>query len=102
MAGAASPAFAALDDAQRKRLSFYELAGFFSLILQGERPLLEGMSHRLYTLEKRLPVLEYLHHFLDEENKHMVMFGEFCHRYIGKVYPEKKIALPREACYPYA
>jgi len=26
----------------------------------------------------------------------MVMFGEFCHRYIGKVYPEKKISLPRE------
>jgi hypothetical protein len=26
----------------------------------------------------------------------MVMFGEFCRRYIGKVYPEKKIALPRQ------
>jgi hypothetical protein len=26
----------------------------------------------------------------------MVMFGEFCNRYIGKVYPEKKIALARE------
>ena len=26
----------------------------------------------------------------------MVMFGEFCNRYVGKVYPEKKITLPRE------
>jgi hypothetical protein len=33
---------------------------------------------------------------VDEENKHMIMFGEFCHRYVGKVYPEKKISLPRE------
>jgi hypothetical protein len=38
---------------------------------------------------------EYIHHFLDEENKHMVMFSMFCNRYAGKVYPDKKIALPR-------
>ena len=39
---------------------------------------------------------EYLHHFLDEENKHMVMFGMFLNKYVGKVYPEKKLALDRK------
>jgi P-aminobenzoate N-oxygenase AurF len=84
-----------MSDVQRKKLAFHELAGFFSLILHGERPLLEGMSHRLYTLEKNLHVLEYMHHFLDEENKHMMMFSGYLRRYVGKVYPEKKIALAR-------
>jgi hypothetical protein len=53
------------------------------------------MSHRLYTLEKNLTVTEYMHHFLDEENKHMIMFSTFLRRYFGKVYPEKKIAHSR-------
>ena len=91
-----TPAWDALSDEQRKRLSFFETAGFFSLILNGERPLLEGMSHRLYTLEKNLTVTEYLHHFLDEENKHMMMFSTYLRRYVGKVYPEKKLHHPRE------
>lgn len=84
-----------LDDAQRKKLAFHEVAGFFSLILHGERPLLEGMSHRMYAVEKNLDVLEYMHHFLDEENKHMMMFSGYLRRYVGKVYPEKKLAIAR-------
>lgn len=80
---------------QQKDLSFYEAAGFYSLILNGERPLLEGMSHRMYVAEKDLAVTEYMHHFLDEENKHMMMFSTYLRRYVGKVYPEKKIAFPR-------
>lgn len=91
-----TPVWDGLSEAERKRLSFYETAGFFSLILQGERPLLEGMSHRMYTLEKNLSVTEYLHHFMDEENKHMMMFSGFLRRYVGKVYPEKKVAIPRK------
>jgi hypothetical protein len=43
-----------------------------------------------------MEIFDYQHHFLDEENKHMIMFGEFCRRYGGKIYPEKKLALPRE------
>jgi len=89
-------AWAALDEAQQKRLSFYEIGNFFSLVLQGERPLVQGLVHRLYAKSSTMPVTEYLHHFVDEENKHMVMFGEFCRRYMGKVYPEKKITLPRD------
>ncbi len=89
-------AWDALDETQRKSLSKYELGNFFSLVLQGERPLVAGLSDRLYARSNDKNITQYLHHFLDEENKHMVMFGEFCHRYIGKVYPEKKISLPRE------
>jgi hypothetical protein len=85
-----------MPEAQRRKLAFHECAGFFSLILHGERPLLEGMSHRLYTLERNLTVTEYMHHFLDEENKHMIMFSTFLRRYVGKVYPEKKIPLSRQ------
>jgi hypothetical protein len=88
--------FAALDEAQQQRLALFEIGNFFSLVLQGERPLVQGLVHRLYLRKTGREVTEYLHHFVDEENKHMIMFGEFCHRYIGKVYPEKKIALPRE------
>ena len=86
-----TPAWDALDESGRRKLAFHECAGFFSMILHGERPLLEGMSHRLYTLEKDLTVNEYMHHFLDEENKHMVMFSRYLRQYVGKVYPEKKL-----------
>lgn len=89
-------AWASLSEEQQKRLSLYELGNFFSLVLQGERPLVQGLVHRFYGKNTGTPVTEYLHHFVDEENKHMIMFGEFCKRYIGKVYPEKKISLQRE------
>jgi hypothetical protein len=56
----------------------------------------QGLVHRLYLKTSGREITDYLHHFVDEENKHMVMFGEFCHRYVGRVYPEKKIALARE------
>lgn len=88
--------FAALDETAQKRLALFELGNFFSLVLQGERPLVQGLVHRLYLRRTGREITDYLHHFVDEENKHMIMFGEFCHRYIGKVYPEKKVALPRE------
>jgi len=84
-----------LDEAQRRRLSFWELVNFFSLTLQGERPLVQGLCNQMYSRQNR-ECTEYIHHFLDEENKHMVMFGEFCNRYAGKVYSWKKLALPKE------
>ena len=91
-----TPAYEALDDSQQRRLSLYEIGNFFSLVLQGERPLVQGLVHRFHSKKSGSAVTDYLHHFVDEENKHMIMFGEFCNRYIGKVYPEKKISLPRE------
>jgi hypothetical protein len=85
-----------LDEEQRRKLARFELCNFFSLTLQGERPLVGGMSDLLYAPKLSRQATEYLHHFVDEENKHMTMFGLFCTRYVGKVYPEKKMILPRE------
>lgn len=90
-----TPMWDELTEEQQKKLSLYEIGNFFSLTLQGERPLVAGMSDLLYQTKVSPQATEYLHHFIDEENKHMVMFGMFCRRYLGKVYPEKKIALPR-------
>jgi P-aminobenzoate N-oxygenase AurF len=90
-----TPVWDELTDEGRKKLAFHEIAGFFSVILNGERPLLEGVSHRLYTLEKNLTITGYMHHFLDEENKHMMMFSTFLQRYVGKFYPEKKVPFAR-------
>src|SRR5690606_19719917 len=85
-----------MTEAQQKKLSLYEVANFFALTLHGERSLVAGMSDLLYSSKMTPQATEYLHHFIDEENKHMIMFGTFCQRYLSKVYPEKKIALPRE------
>ncbi|MHA7836085.1 MAG: diiron oxygenase [bacterium] len=85
-----------LSEVERKRLSFYEIINFFSFVLYGERPLIQGLSSRLYRKSTLGPISEYLHHFIDEENKHMIMFGMFCNRYAGKIYPEKKMVMPRE------
>ena len=85
-----------LSEEQRLKLSLFELGNFFSLTLQGERPLVAGLSDRLYSKRVSKEATEYLHHFIDEENKHMIMFGIFLEKYLGKVYPEKKIALAKE------
>jgi hypothetical protein len=88
-------AWDALDEAGQRRLSLYEVANFFSLTLHGERPLVQGLCNQMYSRQNE-PVTEYIHHFLDEENRHMVMFAMFCKRYAGKVYPMKKIAFPKK------
>lgn len=91
-----TPVWEKLDEAERKRLSFYEIVNFFSFVLYGERPLVSGLMNRMYRKNTLGPLTDYLHHFVDEENKHMIMFGMFCNRYAGRIYPEKKIVLPRE------
>ena len=91
-----TPAWEAMDEKARKTLSFWEAINFFSLNINGEKPLIEGLAHRLYKGKVRTPVDDYLHHFLDEENKHMTWFGGFCRRYAGKIYPDKKLAFPRQ------
>src|SRR5262249_51880990 len=96
-----TPAWDALSEEQQKKLAFFEAANFFSLNINGEKALLEGLSKRLYSRE-RPELSPYIHHFVDEENKHMLYFGTFCQRYAGKTYPDKKLALtgnhpPKEA-----
>ena len=80
---------------RRRELSFWEAVNFYSLNIHGEKFLMEGLAHRLYRPGME-PVSEYLHHFLDEENKHSVWFGTFCTRYAGKVYRDRKVEFPRQ------
>jgi len=96
-----TPAWEALTEAQQKKLAFFEAVNFFSMNINGEKALLEGLSKRLYTRE-RPEISPYIHHFVDEENKHMLYFWTFCQRYAGKTYPDKKLTLtgnpsPKEA-----
>jgi hypothetical protein len=91
-----TPLYDGLSDTERKRLSFYEVNNFFSLVLLGERPLISGMTDRMYTKQTMGEVTEYLHHFVEEENRHMVIFSTFCNRYLGRIYPEKKMVVERE------
>ncbi|MCB9685959.1 MAG: diiron oxygenase [Alphaproteobacteria bacterium] len=87
-----TPAWEAADERTRKRLSLTELAAFFSLTLHGERPLVAGLVHRMHDGRRDRLASRYLHHFLEEESRHMVMFGEFCDRY-HRVYPMPRLAL---------
>ncbi len=87
--------YAALSEAEAQRLSFYECINFFSLNINGERALIEGLTSRLYR-DHTSVMTPYLHHFVDEENKHMYYFGRFCTKYAGKVYRDKKLVFPRE------
>lgn len=90
-----TPLWDGLDETQRRELSFWEAVNFYSLNIHGEKALIEGLASRLYGpgLEE---VCEYLHHFLDEENKHSVWFGTFCRRYAGRIYPDRKVGFPQE------
>jgi hypothetical protein len=84
--------YQSLDEHQQQLLSFFELVNFFSINIHGERMLIEGLAKRLYRKNTEV-VSPYLHHFLDEENKHMFYFCRFCNRYAGKVYAEKKFTV---------
>jgi len=88
-------AFANLTEDRQKILSFFECVNLFSMNIHGERMLIEGIAKRLYK-PNTAEVAPYLHHFLDEENKHLSYFGGFCMRYANKVYPSKHLSLPRQ------
>lgn len=90
-----TPEWDALSDQQRKSLSFWEAVNFYSLNIHGEKSLMEGLARRLYEPDKRA-IAPYLHHMLDEENKHSIYFGGFCERYAGKVYPDRKLTLSED------
>lgn len=88
-----TPVWATLSETQQRRLSFHELVNFFSLTIAGERLLVQQMARYLYRPDYA-DVTPYLHHFLEEENRHMVWFGTFCSRYAGKVYASRYYPLP--------
>jgi hypothetical protein len=86
----ATPYWEKLDESARRRLAFHEAANFFSLNIHGEKTLMAGLAERLYRPDLE-DVTRYLHHFLDEENKHSIYFGEFCRRY-ARVYPSRQVS----------
>jgi hypothetical protein len=86
-----TPAWQEMDERTRKRLAFQEAANFYSLNIHGEKSLMAGLAERLYRKDL-LEVSDYLHHFLDEENKHSIYFGGFCNRY-ARVYRSRQLAL---------
>jgi hypothetical protein len=71
-------------------LSRWELINFFSCNVHGIRDLLLQVASRIYCSGFG-DFSEYFHHFLDEENKHMWFFAEFCKRYGQKIYATKAI-----------
>ncbi len=83
---------AGMTHAELQHLSFFEAVNFFSLNVAGEQDLLSGVATRLYRSPQG-EVTRYLHHLLDEENKHMFYFGQFCERYAGAVYRSKSVPL---------
>jgi hypothetical protein len=84
-----------MTEEQRKLLSFYEACNVFSIALAGERLLVSRMSPMLYGGDYAVAT-EYLHHFIEEENRHMVCFGHFCNKYSGKLYSSRHYALPSD------
>jgi hypothetical protein len=88
-----------LDQEQRQLVSFWDAVAFFSINIHGEGQLMQGIASRLHTPAHQT-VSPYLHHMLDEENKHSASFAEFCLRYGGKIYPNRVLSLgadPEEA-----
>lgn len=90
------PEWEKLTEDQKKVLSFYEAVNFYSLNINGEKALIEGLAKRLYDEGRPSEHSRYIHHFLDEENKHMTFFGTFCMKYAGKVYQDRKFNFERE------
>lgn len=78
-----------LSESGRRRLAFHEAANFYSLNIHGEKSLMQGLAERLYRRDLQ-DVSEYLHHFLDEENKHSIYFGGFCIRY-ARIYRSRQL-----------
>jgi hypothetical protein len=90
------PEWEILSEDHKKLLSFYEAVNFYSLNINGEKALIEGLAKRLYDEGRPSEHSRYIHHFLDEENKHMTFFGTFCMKYAGKVYQDRKFHFERE------
>ena len=71
-----SDVYCQLSEDQKKKLSFFEAINFFSINIHGEQSLLDGLTNRLYSNDTA-EIDQYIHHFVDEENKHMFLFGNF-------------------------
>ncbi len=72
-------------------LGRWESVNFYSLNVHGIRDLLTEVVDRIHTPGFEVPS-SFFHHFIGEENEHMWFFAEFCLRYAGKIYPNKRLA----------
>lgn len=76
-------------------LSRFESLNLYSLLMHGERDLCRAVLDHIHT-DAYAAESEYFHHFLEEENKHMWLFSQFCLRYCGKVYPSRSLVFSDE------
>ncbi len=72
-------------------LSKWEAINFYSLNIHGIRELMGSVVSRIHD-PRYDNISQFLHHFIGEENEHMWYFAEFCQRYAGKLYPDRKFA----------
>ena len=91
----AHPIWATLTDEQRWRAGLLETGYFYSLNISGERELMMGLAARLHQ-GPLAAASEYLLHFLQEECAHSAVFTRFCRTYLGFVYPDRQMRLPRK------
>ncbi|MFG6200611.1 diiron oxygenase [Nonomuraea sp. JJY05] len=78
---------------QLVELSRWESVNLYSLIAHGIRELLIEVMRRMHTPGYEIPT-PYFHHFIGEENEHMWFFAEFCLRYGGRIYPDRRMVFP--------
>jgi hypothetical protein len=74
-------------------LSRWESINLYSLIAHGIRELLIEVMRRIHTPGYEIPT-PFFHHFIGEENEHMWFFAEFCLRYGGRIYPDRRMVFP--------
>lgn len=77
-----------LTEQQLQILSKWESINMYSMSVFGERDLIAGVLRNMHTARSKEEV-EYFHHFIEEETKHMWLFTQFCNKYGGKVYEPK-------------
>jgi hypothetical protein len=75
-----TPVYEGLDEAERKHLSFYEAANFFSLSMRGERSLIERLSNRLGSPSNDVAYRGVPRSF-DGGGIYMTYLGRLCLRY---------------------
>lgn len=88
-----TPAFHEYSETTLIHLSHLETINLFSVFAHGESALIQNIIKNMFAPELE-DVQEYLFHFVDEENKHMWFFTEFCKRYGEGVYEHRELSLP--------
>jgi hypothetical protein len=82
-----------LSPEQLVELSRWESINLYSLLAHGIRELIIEVTRRIHTPGYEIPT-PYFHHFIGEENEHMWFFAEFCLRYGGRLYPDRRMPFP--------